>query len=246
MAALPGTEEVPEPSLPPLFSGEAATAPFDAAIAAARDGTDPGLITYNIPPDHLSAALVLAPEAPLEDAMAMILAAANGFADAFGALAPSEVACQFDWPGGLRINGARCGALRALASTGDPAAEPDWLVVGLDVPFFAEAEREPGETPDRTTLWEEGCSEIEPLRLLESWSRHTLVWIHEWLDNGIPRLHRDWMGRAFSVGETVTVDLPTGTESGVFTGLDERGGLLLKQGEAMRLLPLSAMLEGSK
>ena len=235
----------PAPSLPPLFDGEASATPFATAIARARAGTEPGLLAYDIRPDRLTAALVLGPEVPLEDAMAMVLAAANGFGDAFGALAPSEVACQFDWPGGLRINGARCGGLRAAASTRDPEAEPDWLVVGIEVPFFAPAEAEPGETPDRTTLWEEGCGDIEPARLLESWSRHSLVWIHEWLEAGIARLHRDWLGRAAGRGEDITVELPDGVLRGEFTGLDERGGLLLKVDGAVRLLPLSRMLEDS-
>jgi len=187
---------------------------------------------------------VLAPEAPLEDAMAMVFAAANGFADAFGALAPSEVACQFDWPGGIRINGALAGGLRAAAATTDPQTEPDWLVVGLDIRFFEGATADPGLTPDRTTLWDEGCGEIEPLRLLESWSRHTLVWIHEWLEAGMPRLHEFWRGRAFAIGQEVRVALAGEDLRGQFVGIDERGGMILKTGDETRLLPLGRMLEG--
>lgn len=231
------------PSLPPLLSGRPERDPFAAAVAAARGGTDAGLLTHRIRPDHLSAALVLAPEVPLEDAMAMVLAATNGFADAFGALAPAEVACQFDWPGLIRINGARAGGLRAAASTRDPAVEPDWLVIGLDLRFFAEAYSEPGETPDETTLREEGCGDIRPVRMLESWSRHTLFWIHEWSETGIGKLHRDWLGRAFGQGTDVTVRLPRETLHGRFTGIDEKGGLLLTSGDATRLIPLAAMLE---
>lgn len=230
-------------SLPPLFSGQAAQDPFEEAISAAREGTDAGLLTHRIRPDHLSAALVLAPEAPLEDAMAMVLALGNGFADSFGALAPSEIACQFDWPGVIRINGARAGSLRAAASTSDPGTEPDWIVIGLDIRFFESQDTEPGETPDETTLWEEGCAEIEPARLLESWSRHSLVWIHEWLSDGIGKLHRDWLGRAYNKGADITVTLPRETVEGTFTGLDEKGGLLLTRDGATRLIPLSAMLE---
>ena len=230
-------------SLPPLFTGEAVEAPFAAAIQRAHEGTDAGLVTHWVRPDHLSAALVLAPEAPLKDAMAMAFAVANGFGDAFGALAPSEIACQFDWPGGIRINGAKCGGFRAAASTRDPEAEPDWLVIGLDVPFFAGSDVEPGEAPDRTTLWEEGCAEIASDRLLESWSRHTLVWIHEWLQSGMSRLHRDWLGRAWGHGTEIDVALPSRNRRGIFTGLDERGGLLLKEGDDMLILPLTEMLE---
>lgn len=232
------------PSLPPLFSGEASAAPFALAVTRAKEGTDPGLVTYRVTEAHLSAALVLAPEAPLEDAMAMLLVAANGFADAFGALAPSEIACQFDWPGGIRINGARCGSLRAAASTGDPQMEPDWLVIALDLPFHGETgSLEPGERPGETTLWEEGCAEIDPTRMLESWSRHTLVWIHEWLDAGIARIHRDWTGRAWGIGEPITLTVGGESLSGTFNGLDERGGLLLKDASGTRLVPLSATLE---
>jgi biotin-(acetyl-CoA carboxylase) ligase len=235
---------VAEPSLPPLFRGEATSGdPFDRAVARARDGADPGLIVHRVRPERLSAAIVLAPEVPLIEAMAMVFAAANGFADAFGALAPSEVAAQFDWPGGIRINGGLCGSLRAAAATRDPEAEPDWLVVGLDLRFFTEAGHEPGETPDETTLWEEGCGEIDPMRLLESWSRHMLVWIHEWLDDGMARLHETWRGRAFALGREVTVALAGKRISGHFVGLDELGGMLLKEGGATRLLPLTQMLE---
>jgi len=233
----------PAPSFPPLFRGMAAEHPFAGAVAEARGGADPGLITYHIRPDHLSAAVLLAPESPLGDAMAMVLALSNGFADAFGALAPSETACQFDWPGTFRINGARCGALRAAASLRDPDQEPDWLVIGIDVPFFAEADAEPGEAPDRTTLWDEGCSEIEPARLLESWSRHQLIWINEWLDGGNAKLLRDWLGRAFSLNKEVTLSYRGETLTGTFLGLDERGGMVLKTARGERLLPLTGMLE---
>ena len=236
--------DTPEPSFPPLLRGEATGAgPFAVAVRRARDGTEPGLVTHHLRPDHLSAALILTPETPLDDAMAVVLAAACGFADSFGSLAPSEVAAQFDWPGGFRINGATCGGLRAAASTRDPAEEPDWLVVGIDVPFFAKAAEEPGTRPDETTLWDEGCSEIEPLRLLESWSRHTLVHIHELLEDGVRRLHSDWTGRAFGIGDEVEFTLAGTPYSGQFMGLDEKGGMVLKDGTTTRILPLSLMLE---
>ncbi|MEX5727194.1 BirA family biotin operon repressor/biotin-[acetyl-CoA-carboxylase] ligase [Rhodovulum iodosum] len=232
------------PSLPPLMTGEATDGdPLTVAVARARAGTDAGLVVHRVRPDRLSAALVLAPEAPLGEAMAMVFAVANGFADAFGALAPSEVAVHFDWPGGIRINGARCGAIRAAASTGRPDAVPGWLVIGLDIPIFAPRDTEPGEDPDRTTLWEEGCADIVPLRLLESWARHTLVWIHEWLETGMGRLHESWRGRFYALGQEVTVAHDGAALTGRALGLDEGGGLVLKVGGQTRALPLTGMLE---
>lgn len=229
-------------AFPPLFRGQPAGDPLTDAVTMAAAGTDPGLITYSIQPERLRAALVLAPEDPLEDALAMVLAAANGFADAFGALAPSEVACHIEWPGRIRIEGARAGSISATASTTDPNAVPDWLIVSIDI-ALADTRTDPGDDPETTTLAEEGCADITGTQLLEAWSRHTLLWIHEWEEDGIARLHRDWTGRAWNIGGEITVELHGDTATGTFTGLDERGGLLLKQANRIRLIPLSATLE---
>ena len=230
-------------TFPPLFRGEAApfgVDPFAKAVSTAALGCDPGLIVHNQGGEALQAALVLAPDAPLEEAMAMVFAAGLGFSDALGALAPPEVGVHLQWPGGVRVNGARCGRLRAAAAVKDPEAQPDWLVVGIDIDVSLPEGLEPGADPDRTALHEEGCVEVDPYQLLESWSKHTLVWINYWLDEGMSRLHAEWRGKAHGVGEQTT--LADGS-TGLFLGLDERGGMLLREGEETRLIPLTSMLE---
>lgn len=238
-----------EPDFPPLFRGEAAGAgmdPFVKAIAAATIGVDPGLIVYQLEPERMRAAMVLTPETRLEDAMAMAFAASLGFGDALGVLAPPEVGLHIDWPAGLRVNGAKCGNIELAASTNDPAVEPDWLVVGLDLAIFpSDSDPEPGEDPDRTSLVEEGCGEVSPPRLLESWARHTLVWINSWLEDGMAPLHADWRSRAFSMGDEISLTLNGTAYSGTFVGIDEKGGLLLRNGDTTDLLPLTSMLKGN-
>ena len=137
------------------------------------------------------------------------------------------------------MNGAGCGRLRAAASDCTPEEVPDWLVVGLEVPLIAEDRDAPGAAPDRTSLYEEGCVEVAPDALLESWSRHTLVWINRWSDDGAAPLHGEWRGLAHGIGEEVTVDGRTG----LFVGTDERFGMLLREGKTTSLLPLSGLLE---
>ena len=230
-------------SFPPLFRGEAARPgvdPFAQAISTAALGCDPGLIVHNEGGETMVAALVLAPDAPLREATTVAFAAALGFSDALGALAPPEVGVHFDWPGDIRVNGAKCGRIRAAASTTDPDTTPDWLVVGFELALTLPEGDEPGADPERTALFEEGCAEVDPYRLLERWSKHSLVWINEWLDNGLTKIHADWRARAFAMGETVTAL----DQTGVFLGLDEYCGMLLRQGEETRLIPLTDMLEG--
>ena len=232
-------------SFPPLLTGEAATNgadPFVAAINAARIGTDAGLIIHDVTPENLRAAMVLAPECSLEDAMAGIFALAIGMGDALGALSPPEVAVHFEWPMGLRVNGAKCGQFRAAASHADPSAEPDWLVIGFDMPIVDYSDN-PGEDPDITNLYDEGCTEIQPDRLLESWSRHALVWLNRWADEGLAPLHADWRSRAHGMGKDITINRKSGVITGTFTGLDEQGGLLLTVDGKTILVPLSEMLE---
>jgi biotin-(acetyl-CoA carboxylase) ligase len=227
------------PSFPPLLRGEETVPgmdPFAKAVASAALGTDPGLIVWQPGEAGLHAALVLAPEAPLERAVGITFAIALGLGDAIGALAPPEVAVHYVWPGGIKINGGDCGRLRAAASTTDPRAEPDWLVVGVDLRFLPPAPGEPGLKPAETCLAEEGCVELTPLQLLESWSRHSLVWIRRWLDDGFRPVHEAWRARAWGVGE----ELPGG---GLFVGLDEHGGMLVRSAHSTELRPLTSMLE---
>ena len=231
-----------EPIFPPLFQGQAVggrTDPFAKACALAALGCDGGTIIYNIGADRLAAAIVFAPEVVLEDAMAMLPACGVGFQNALGALAPPEVAVHLTWEGGILVNGAACGRLRAAASDCAPEDVPDWLAVGLEVPLIAEDVDAPGAAPDRTSLYEEGCVEVAPDALLESWSRHTLVWINRWSDDGAGPLHGEWRGLAHGIGEEVSV----GGRTGLFVGVDERFGMLLREGEATSLLPLSGLLE---
>ncbi len=231
------------PAFPPLMQGHAVDAgidPFEKAGAMAALGCDAGTIVYSIGVNRLAAALVMAPEVPLEEAMAMLPTCGVGFQNALGALAPPEVAVHLEWAGGLRVNGASCGRLRCTAGTDDPKAMPGWLVVGFELPLILLGTA-PGDQPDQTALYEEGCADVDPTDMLESWARHTLVWITRWEDDGGRSLHSEWRGLAHDMGEEVEIDGKTGT----FLGVDENFGMLLRCGETTELIPLSSVLETS-
>ncbi len=228
------------PSFPPLMSGQAVDGnidPFENACARAALGCDPGLVVYSLTKDQLRASIVFAPEVPLKDAVVMLPACGIGFQNALGALAPPEVSVHLAWDGGVLINGAWCGKLQIAASTGDPEIEPDWLVVGLEVPLLPVSDA-PGATPDQTTLFEEGCAEVDPEQLLESWAKHTLVWINRWNDDGVEPLHEVWRGLAHNMGKAMEFDGRDGT----FVGVDEHFGMLLRDGQSTQLLPLTMLL----
>ncbi|SFM35472.1 biotin/lipoate--protein ligase family protein [Shimia aestuarii] len=226
---------------PPLMSGHQVTGdedPFLTACMKAAAGCDSGLIVYNLAPDTLLAALVFAPEVPLADAMTMLPVCAVGFQNALGALAPPEVAVHLEWGGGLRVNGASCGRMRAAASTSTPTEIPDWLVVGFELPLWP-ASADMGNTPDQTALYAEGCADVEAPLLIESWARHTLNWVNRWEEEGTKPLHAEWRGLAHGLGE----ETAQGDVVGVFVGVDEQFGMLLRDENTTHLFPLNTLLE---
>ena len=228
-------------TFPPLMSGHEVTGdtdPYETACAKAALGCEAGLIVYNLGANNLRAALVFAPEVPLEEAMAMLPLCGVGLQNALGALAPPEVAVHLEWAGGILVNGAACGRFHAMASTTVPTEVPDWLVVGFTLPLWPEGD-DPGATPDQTALYAEGCADVAAPDLVEAWARHTLNWITRWEDEGVQPLHAEWRGLAHGIGEQVTQNGLTGT----FLGIDDRFGMLLRDDTTTGLIPLSSLLE---
>jgi BirA family biotin operon repressor/biotin-[acetyl-CoA-carboxylase] ligase len=231
------------PSFPPLFSGlavESQVDPFDKACAEAARGCDAGLVVHDLGANLLRAALVFAPDVELVDAMAMLPLCGVGFQNALGALGPPEVAVHLEWAGGLRINGASCGTLRVAASSSNPRAEPDWMVIGLELPLWPETDT-PGDTPEQTALYAEGCADVNAMELLESWVKHTLVGINTWTEDGVKALHKDWRGLSHGIGEDITMNEVSGT----FLGVDEQFGMLIRAADTTHLVPLTYLLEGT-
>jgi BirA family biotin operon repressor/biotin-[acetyl-CoA-carboxylase] ligase len=231
------------PSFPPLFSGlavEGQVDPFDKACAEAARGCDAGLVVHDLGANLLRAALVFAPDVELVDAMAMLPLCGVGFQNALGALGPPEVAVHLEWAGGLRINGASCGTLRVAASSSNPKAEPDWMVIGLELPLWPETDT-PGDIPEQTALYAEGCADVNAMELLESWVKHTLVGINTWTEDGVKTLHKDWRGLSHGIGEDITMNEISGT----FLGVDEQFGMLIRAADTTHLIPLTYLLEGT-
>lgn len=224
---------------PPLMWDEPAHGDaMQHAVMRATLGCDAGLVSHDLGATLMQAALVLAPEVPLARAMAMLPLCGVSFQNALGVIAPPEVAVHLDWDGGIRINGASCGRLRVAASGSDPEAVPDWLVVGLELPLLPETD-DPGAEPESTTLFAEGCAEVQPPELLEAWARHTLAAISRWEETGNRALHAEWRGLAHGLGEEIS----QGDLSGTFVGVDEEFGMLLRDDETTRVIPLTVLLE---
>lgn len=243
MTAAPAAPAGSAPLFPPLLTGVAVRAgadPFGEAVADARAGrAEAGHLYWSPDDDTLRAAIVFEPEETLVEAAPILFAVATGLNDCIGALAPPEVGMQHVWPGGVKINGATCGGLRLAAASGDGGAVPDWLVVGLTLSLAA-TRPDPGRDPHVTALAEEGCAHLDRVSLLESWSRHMLVWVNRWEDDGPRPVFEAWLARAEGRGDAGALAADGGP---TVLGLDDHGGLLLKTADGPRVLPLLPALE---
>ncbi len=229
-----------QPVFPPLLQGtpvQGGEDPFDRLQAMAVLGCDAGIVAHSIQADRIRVAIVFAPEVELKNALAMLPLCEVGFQNALGALAPPEVAVHLSWDGLISVNGATCGRFKVAASTDDPNQVPDWLIVGWELALLQTGDA-PGENPDITALYDEGCADVSPITLLESWSRHMLTWLNRWEEDGNAPLHNEWMGLLQNVGEAIAQD----GRSGVFVGTDENFGMLLRDEKETHLIPLFSLL----
>ena len=229
------------PIFPPLLRGEKVPAhidPFLKARAIADCDVDPGLIVWSDSDSMLRSSILLNPQMELQQALCASYVVMMGLADSLGALGPPELAVQFEWPNRIIINGAQCGQVRTAANVCDPEAEPNWLVIGIEIPFLPGDDKETGYNPESTTLYAEGCSSIRPIQLLESWSKHTLVWMNRFLDDGFQPVHDAWRSKCNQIGQVLE-----GYRSGIFVGLDDTGNLLCKKNGITEVYALHDLME---
>lgn len=204
--------------LPPLLEGHRVEAGRDVlgrAVSRAADGRlGAGDLVWADDPATIDAALVLEPEVKRGACAQIVPLAAVAFGDALGAIGPPEVAVTCRWPDVLLVNGAEAGRLSLRMPSGDP----DWLVLGLYVAVRPdERKAEPGLDTSRTTLWDEGCGEIETRDLLSAFARHFVAALHGWEQDGFGPVHRAWTARH------------EGFDG--FVGLDENGNMLVREGD---------------
>lgn len=171
--------------LPPGFQAFPAVAdPWGVAIEAAGAGADPGSIFWTGAEGHCRAAIILTPDRPPGADTVRDLGLLALF-DALAVLAPPQLPLQL-LPDGVSVDGARVAALRAIQAAG---LIPAWAVLGFDVTVNP-ASDSPGNTPDQTSLLEEGFGDTSPADVLMQTTRHLLAWVDTWSEEGATALSR--------------------------------------------------------
>jgi len=236
-----------DPTFPPMMTGVGVSVPdqpFVYAAGGARYGAlEAGHVVWARNTSLMDWAIVLEPEVPLRQAMQMVPLALVAAGDCIGVLTPPQVGLMFRWPDTILVNGGAAGLVEMTASTTDLSEVPDWIVVRVTINLRADTRHEPGERPDLTSLDEEGCPDLTRNGMIESFSRHFKTWLHTWSSEGFQPVHSGWLQRAYGLNEDFSLNVNGQSVSGVFSGLDEDGNMLLKTEDgSMQLLTLADVL----
>jgi biotin-(acetyl-CoA carboxylase) ligase len=202
------------PDLPPGFTARAlhdGGDAFDAACAMARDGADPATLVWGACGGLLDLAVVLAPDDSASVARRAVIAGMAALADAVVVAAPPEKPIAIRWPATLLVGGAVAGGGRVALAEAAPDAVPGWLVFSATLRLAWPDDAEPGLTPDRTALVEEGFDDLDPADLIGSFARHLLFHVDAWQTRGFSAVAATYAKRLSPPGRVLdTGDLHQG------------------------------------
>jgi len=241
-----------DPEFPPLLTGvpvDADIHPAELAFARALAGSSgAGDIFWSRDIDSARLAIILEPEIAAEKALCMLPLAMVALADSIGAIGPPNLPITFDWPKTILANGAIVGGFDIRFPPGaERANRPEFLLISLDLDIMWDSAKdfaktrsvsEPGENLTHTVLHEEGAGDLDRTQIIQSWARHFTAWVDTWEHDGFKSVHENWLFRAHRRNELTSVTTSNETIQGLLIGMDEYGGLLIKQDNTKKLISL--------
>lgn len=195
---------------------------------------------WTSPPGNLYASLLLVN--PCEPALAPQLGFVAGLAlhDAAArvtGLAAPRLALK--WPNDLLVDGAKCSG---LLLEGESGAGRFAVIAGLGINIASCAQGTPypasflrAHAPDVTI-------EATLAALAEAFAERFAIWQRP---GGFGPTRQAWLERAAFLGQTITIRPPSGAVTGVFSGLDPAGRLLLETPGGIRAFDAGDLFFGA-
>ena len=187
---------------------------------------------WHSPPGNLYASIVAASgTVAAGEAAQLAFVAALGTGEAIAEIVPERARLRYKWPNDVLLNDAK---LAGILIESGPA---DRMVVGIGINVASAPGA--GETGfPATSLAAEGIARVEPGTLLASVCRHFDDWLRRWQGEGFAPVRAAWLERAGGLGQNIEAHIGTEVVTGRFSGLDERGALMLDcQDGRRRVIP---------
>lgn len=184
---------------------------------------------------NLYASLLLIDPAPLEDVQSLPLAVAVAVHDAIRTVLPLDAPpLEIKWPNDVLIGRAKTSGI-LLEAERLPSGQQA-LVVGIGINITAK----PSDAPYATASLSDHGTSVDAQALFA----HLFVSMADVLalwdqGRGVAAVIQRWRQFACGVGENITVNLPNRSISGIFSGIDDKGLLLLDRG-SLGITPIAA------
>lgn len=171
---------------------------------------------WTSPPGNLYCSLILKPDVPLMRAAELGFVAALALHDLAQWAAPLANV-RLKWPNDVLADGAKISGILL------EALEPAGVVLGLGVNIASAPEGTPYPAAALSKWRADLTVEAALERLMPKlWDLYEL-----WRGQGFLPIRDLWLASARGLGEPIEVRLEDRTLSGIFTGLDEQGALIL-------------------
>lgn len=174
--------------------------------------------------------VIRAGDVPRERWAMLSIAAGLAAVDALGEAC--AVRAELKWPNDIVVVAAACGGdggLRKLGGILSEVIDADAVVIGLGVNVSLLSAELPH--PAASSVLLQGGRADRPA-LLVALLTALADRVEQWR-SGDPALLDDYRGLCATIGRYVTVDLPSGTLTGIVSGVDDAGHLLVSDGESV-------------
>lgn len=240
-----GEGGAPRPALhlPPFFHPffhESVGSTSEEVARLARDGAPEGTLVWAgeqtagrgrrgrhwlSPSGNLYCSVLLRPDCAPAEAAQLGFVCGLALAATVERLLPPGKAVTCKWPNDVLIDGRKtAGILLEAEAANDGRCR--WVIVGMGANVAWHPEPAEGQFP-ATSLTAEGASRADPGAVLALLAPLLLAQRALWRKGGFAAVRRAWLARAFGLGEMMTVRLDDRILTGTFTGLDQRGGMIL-------------------
>ena len=148
---------------------------------------------------------------------------------------------QLKWPNDLFLGGKKLGGI--LLQSRASSARVDFVNVGIGINVNTP---QPSLPETATSLMIETGMTVD-LELFEEVVLGQLSLRYaKWIEAGPASGLADWQSRARFLGEQVVIEQDSEAIAGVFTGVSERGGLLLHTGDSTREITVGDLVRGPR
>ncbi|MBF0168207.1 MAG: biotin--[acetyl-CoA-carboxylase] ligase [Alphaproteobacteria bacterium] len=168
------------------------------------------------PPGNLYFSLILRPDVPLARAAELGFVAALAIHD-LAVWATPKADIRLKWPNDVLADGAKISGILL-----EPAS-PSGIVLGIGI-NIAHAPRDTPYLAAALSQWNTSLTAEAALDYLAPrlWRLYEV-----WQSQGFTPIRERWLKHAKGVGEPIEVKLEDRTLTGIFTGLDDQGALIL-------------------